>query len=160
MSSSVDLRGFVYRLSPVQKLATWKLDSLHQKLASAQSDVVACEKVLGQLKLNYLEKANEVKDAWLSRLNVTNHSQSLHYLQTQKMRIEHKVQELQGLRLVLDELRRECIDQQKKVDLIDSHRENSIEEYQLEQQNILSAEADRDWNARTQWRAQFGVHEQ
>ena len=152
MSSSVDLRGFVYQLEPIRKRNKWELDAFQQKLALAQKEFSAGQNILNSLKQKYTSKMLVTKSSWHEQLNLVNHQHALFYLQALQRRIENQSMELVTLKEKLDTLRELCLEQQMKLELIDVHRESSVSDYKLEQQNIQSAEADREWNARSLWR--------
>lgn len=157
MSQGRDLRGFVYQLAPVMKVAEWELNRRQQTLALAQADYTQCEMQIHSLQQAYLIEASKAKTAWNEQLNVSNHGHALQYLQTKKMQIQLKLEELSRLRLALIEARSACVEQQMKLELIESHRENAILEYGLEQSKVASSEADRDWSARSIWRKKMKV---
>ena len=152
MSQTVDLRGFHYQLAPVHQLAQWELDRLRQKLALAQTDYANCETVLSSLKQRYGQVTQLAKDAWISKFNVASHAHALNYLQALQVQIQQKMSELQDLMTVLDAARHSCVEQQRKLELIDTHKADAMTEYAMVQENTLSSEADRDWSARTIWR--------
>lgn len=152
MSQTVDLRGFHYQLAPVHQLAQWELDRLRQKLALAQTDYANCETVLSSLKQRYGQVTQLAKDAWISKFNVASHAHALNYLQALQVQIQQKMGELRDLKKALEDARQLCVEQQKKLQLIDSHKADALNEFALVQENILSSEADRDWSARSIWR--------
>ncbi len=152
MSQTVDLRGFHYQLAPVHQLAQWELDRLRQKLALAQTDYANCETALSSLKQRYGQVTQLAKDAWISKFNVASHAHALNYLQALQVQIQQKMGELRDLKKALEDARQLCVEQQKKLQLIDSHKADALNEFALVQENILSSEADRDWSARSIWR--------
>ncbi|MES2036405.1 MAG: hypothetical protein V4495_01085 [Pseudomonadota bacterium] len=153
MSSSVDLRGFTYQLDPVQKQAQWKLDILEIDLAKAQHEVQQCEQLIEQLKLREQEQAQLARTSWHSHMNVSVHQSALEFLLTLKAEMLIKQEELIGLQNKCSLIRQECINLQQKMELFDSHRQECLDEYILEQLHQQHAEIDRDWNARSMWRA-------
>ncbi|MBC3875058.1 hypothetical protein [Undibacterium flavidum] len=157
MSQGKDLRGFVYQLAPVLKVAEWELSRRQQRLALLQAELTQCEYVLRALKQAYVLEANNAKNVWNTQLDVANHGHALQYLQEKKMQIQFKTEELLRLQASVIDARAACVDQQMKLELIESHRENAIADFGLEQSKLLSSEADRDWSARSLWRKKAKV---
>lgn len=152
MGALVDLRAFTYQLTPIHKMAQWKLDVLRQELASAQGEVTSCLARITDLKSRYSIEAATVKLAWLEQLNVTNHSYALNYLMSLKGALEREYKNLSLVQSVLCAARLACIEQQRKLELIESHRESEISDFKLTQLNRMLSEADRDWAARSIWK--------
>ncbi len=153
MSSSVDLRGFTYQLDPVQKQTQWKLDILEIDLARAQHEVQQCAQVIEQLKLRELEQAQLARTSWHSHMNVSVYQSALEFLLVLKAEMLVKQEELIKLQDKCSLIRQECVNLQQKMELFDSHRKECLDEYVLEQLHHQNAEIDRDWNARSMWRA-------
>ncbi len=148
MSSLVDLRGFKYALEPLAQQAQWKLDALQLVLARAQQQLSECKIILNQLHTQKEAVLVAVKELWKSRLDLTTYTHALDFIQSLQKKIETQQLEVDEKRKQLDEAMNACTVQQQKLELLATHRQENLEEFSLEQGNILSAEADRDWNAR------------
>ncbi|MFZ6876356.1 hypothetical protein ACO0LF_30230 [Undibacterium sp. Di27W] len=153
MSASVDLRGFTYQLDPIQKQTQWRLDLLEIELAKAQQGEQSCAQIIDDLKQREQDQASLAMTSWQSHVNVSVHQSALEFLLTLKNAIFRKQEELLALQKKCTSIREECIGLQQKLEIFESHRQECLDEYILEQLHQQNAEIDRDWNARSMWRA-------
>lgn len=149
MSNQVDLRKFKYQLAPLLTQANWRLDSLQLQLGKARSEFEQCRDSLYQLQSALVQQQREIGEAWSKNVNLTTHRHALLFILDAQEKIVEKQQQLNQLQSELNEALKRCVEQQRKVELLQNHREESLDKFVLEQVNVLSAEFDRDWNARS-----------
>jgi hypothetical protein len=150
---TVDLRKFAYALEPVRRKHRWQFDASLAKLGKAQVAVDEAERSLQQLRDGYTQAARDAGAAQTGRFDPGMHRRSVAYLGQVQRQIDLQKERLQELQEERGRLRAECVVLQQKLELTERHRQQSLDEYVLAEQNRQSAEADRDWVARSLWRA-------
>lgn len=148
MSHLVDLRGFHYELEPLADRAQWQMDALQLSLAKAQQQLQESRSHLERLVSEKNATLLGMKELWGQRLDVTTYTHALRFIQNLQQLIERQQVEVAGTKEKVGDAMKACIKQQQKLELYATHRKEKVAEYSLELGNILSAEADRDWNAR------------
>lgn len=148
MSSIVDLRKFKYQLAPVLKVAGWRLDSLNAVLGKSRRAYDQCASELNSLESDFEVFSHQLKSTLSQNFELIAHRNGILFLQQQKEKIEKKKRDLSEKRSVLDKALAECVKHQQKIELLDNHRQECLEKFVLEETNVLSSEADREWNAK------------
>ena len=150
---SIDMRGFVYALEPIRKKNRWELDALQARLGKAQADVDKAQASLNELLGAYARTAADASGCAAEAFDPFRHRRQVAYLRLLHQRIETQREDTDNLRSIRDSLRAGCNAKQQALELLDGHRDRCKERYRHDEQVRQSAEADRDWIARSQWRA-------
>lgn len=149
MSYAVDLRKFKYQLMPLLKQANWKLDALQLDLGRARQLYEQCQCELVEQENQLKAQLLKIRDAWNEKLNIVNHRHGLFFVQDMQIKIDQKRKELSEKQAELALILEKCIAQQRRVELLENHQKELKAVFVTEQTNLLSAEIDRDWNARS-----------
>lgn len=144
----VDVRGFVYSLEPVRQRQQWRLDKSMVELAQAQQVLAGTEARMAQMLKTHDEQARTVGQALLERLDPAAHRRTLAYLAQLRGQWAQLDAQREEQRLARDRLRRECLEQQMRLEGLIRHKENALTEYADEVRQRASNEQDRDWLAR------------
>ncbi|GAB7541613.1 hypothetical protein [Cupriavidus sp. 8B] len=145
---SADLRGFHYPLEPIRRQRQWQLDSLLAKLGAMQREVAQTQSKLDALQRRYQEQAEAALQAAVQSLNAQAHRRGLQWLMILRDQITEQEQLLAARVVQRDSVRRACLGQRQKVDVMERHRLDSMEEYVRAESGRLASEADREWIAR------------
>ncbi|MFZ6721392.1 hypothetical protein [Undibacterium sp. Ji49W] len=152
MSASVDLRGFFYQLEPVQNKTQWELDLIEVQLADALRELEQCRVDIELKQLRKREQSDLARTSWQTNFNMLTHQSALGFLVMLETDIMAGQKHLNQLSHKVATLRGECVLLQQKIQLMDSHRNECLDEYAAEQLRQQTAEIDRDWSARSIWR--------
>jgi len=152
--STVDLRGFVYGLEPVQQKQQWRLDALQVQLSKTHKQLQQHQAALDALQLTHREQSLHATQALQRQFNPAAHSLTLAYLAQLQEQIDVSQARLVQTQNEQKALQQACIAQQNRLVLLTRHREQATQAYMKEEANRLASEADRDWMARRQWRHQ------
>ncbi|HWW08324.1 hypothetical protein [Collimonas sp.] len=149
---ATDLRGFVYPLASIQQRYQWQLDILQGQLGAIQNQMQAQQERLAEMRRQMALQTECIAKAVLQRLNPLAHQRSIAYLMQCSQQIKEQEKHLAALEEERQRLRRECIDQQQRLELTEQHRLDCLKEYTELEQIRQSNEADRDWIARSVWK--------
>lgn len=148
---TVDLRRFQYQLEPVRSRARWELETLQARLGIAQRELEAAQAKLSELRARHASEARAAAEAFAGRRDPRAHASVLQWLAHLRDRIrdgERAVAELEARRAAAAEA---CRVQQRKVDALERHREDSLAAFAAEEEGRAAAEADREWLVRVGW---------
>lgn len=148
MTNQVDVRKFKYQLAPLLTRANWRLDALQLQLGKARVEFEQNRDCLCQLQETLVVQKREIAEAWNKNLNLTTHQHALLFILDAQEKIAEKQKHVEQLQRALDAVMKQCVEQQRRVELLQNHRGEALEKFCLEQVNVLAAETDRDWNAR------------
>jgi len=145
---NVDLRIFDYSLEPLRRLRQWQLDALHARLARMQRQIDQAQRAQVELCAERDKQSQELVQALTQRFDVAQHAGALQWLMFAQARIlagEKVLADLQEARVALQV---QCIEQQKKVDIIEAHRDDCVAQFIHVEAGKQASEADRDWLSR------------
>ena len=152
MSSSVDLRGFSYQLEPILQRTQWEIDALQMRLGLSLRALEECQSSLRDMEAKLGSQVAALGVTWQARLDPQSYQQGLLFLAQRKQDIETQRKTLESLQENHMLIQKECVVKQQKIELIQSHRNECLDDFMVTQTNLQSSEADRDWNARSTWR--------
>lgn len=158
LPSQVDLRGFRYALEPLQTKRQWHLNALQAQLGREQQRLGERRQTLKAQQGEHRDQSHLASAAMRVHLDPIVHQRALAYL----ARLHGTIQESQGilneLQIQCDNTKKECVEQQCKVEVLEQHRRDQLRDYAADMTAKQAAEADRDWVARTQWLSKsFGL---
>lgn len=151
MSSTVDLRGFVYPLEPQLNRQRWELERLQGQVAQLGSRINGLEKQLKDAEDNYGAQHAYLAASVQQRPDPAMHRRALDYLVRARNMIAGLEQELEEVRKERSRLLERCIEQQRRIQMLEEHRVTQLQEYVQEEQARLASEQDREWSARSLW---------
>lgn len=160
-SSTVDLRGFSYALSPYLAQQRWILDRIENQMAQAQKALTAVLAQFDEAQSALNNQAADLQQQLLQRPDPGGYQRGLLYLVDRQHHLQTLQQEIEVRRAKCKELSATRIAQQSKVDGLQEHREQALKDYAQESIRAASAEADRAWIGRHQYRqSQLPTHAQ
>jgi len=145
---NIDLRIFDYSLEPIRRQRQWQLDALHAKLGKMQRQIDQAQRAQAVLRAERDQQSQEVAQALVQRCDATRHAQALQWLVRAQARILAGEQALANLHDARAALQAQCLQQQKKVDVIEAHRDDCLAEFVHVETGKQASEADRDWLSR------------
>lgn len=144
----VDLRRFEYPLEPVRRQRRWELEALQAELGRAQAAVELAEQEVQALRTQLREQSARAAANLVARLDPSSYPRALGWLVRLRESLVAAEERAATLRAERERLRRECLEQQRKVDVVERHREECVAEFAKEEGSRLASEADKDWLAR------------
>jgi flagellar biosynthesis chaperone FliJ len=148
---TVDDRRFHYALEPLRRQRQWRLDALQAQLGRIQRDIEQAELSLADVRAEHARESELAARAAGERLDPGSYARLLRWLSQLSCTIHRREQALTELRSSRTQVSAECLAQQRKVDVVERHRDECRAEFVREEQGRLSAEADRDWLSRRCW---------
>lgn len=145
---SVDLRRFEYALEPVRRQRQWRLDSLRAELGRVQRRVEDAEGVLRALQEQYRVAVQHTAEHMAARLDPVRHPRVLRWLVLQRERIEAGAGCVETARRERARVQAECLNEQRRLELIEKHREECVALFAQEEESRLRRDADREWLVR------------
>jgi SMC interacting uncharacterized protein involved in chromosome segregation len=145
---TIDLRGFEYVLEPVLCRRQWQLDALQARLGKIEEAIRAAQDALDELHSRRRALGEDTARSLARRLDLDHHRRCLAQLTHLWTEIELGNDQLATLKDERVSLRRQCLDQRHKVDVIEAHRDECIAVFATDEARRLAAQADRDWLAR------------
>lgn len=150
---SADIRGFSYALAPLLQKARWELEREQRKIspvlmriASLDSELESLAAVRRQIAEQWVAASGLAIDASLARNSVA----YLCGLQRQTEALEKQLSTARSQREALQEA---CLRVQRRIDLLDDHREQSQGVYTNQELAARQVESDRDWIGRSHWKS-------
>lgn len=147
---SADPRGFEYPLEPVLRQATWRLEALRAELGNLQRDIDGEERALAELRERHSDQSRRVAGGTAERLDPAALGWLMGWLVELVRRIRSGERTLRDLIARRAELASRYEEQCRKVEAVESHREDCLAQFLQEASARASNEADRDWLARLQ----------
>lgn len=151
---SADRRAPRYPLEALHKREGWRLDALQSELGTASRRLIDCNERYTALCREYRVTATAAAPLATAFIDPVVARSRLLYLSDMHTRMKAAAQavgELEGSR---DRLRTDSGKQHGKLEAIEQHRREFLREEAARADRLQSAEADRDWLARSQWRKQ------
>jgi len=158
-----DLRRFHYSLEPLRNQRKWQLDSLTRALSKVLSQINDTKTRFAHLQETYAEQRQQIAQTQINRIDPTIYQRTLQWLVDLQKKINRIEEELVSLQSQHQKIRKDCLLQQQKVDVIESHRNDSMQSFLQTENARLANEADREWIVRHQWRknvAQINVRQE
>jgi flagellar biosynthesis chaperone FliJ len=146
-----DVRRFDYALEPLRRQRQWRMDALQAQLGRVQQQIERAERALADLRDEHAVQSERAAQAAGKRLDPIGYSRLLWWLAQLRRTIHCGEEALADLHASRAQVSAACLAQQRKVDVIERHREDCMSEFVREEQGRLSAEADRDWLSRRRW---------
>lgn len=150
--TSVDLRGFVYPLAAQLDKQRWELERLQGRLAQLGSRISRLEQQLKEAEDNYGAQHAYLAASMQQRPDPTMHSRALDYLVRARNRIKGLGKDLEAAKVERSQLLDRCIEQQRKIQMLEEHCAAQLQEYVVSEQARLASELDREWSARSLWK--------
>jgi flagellar biosynthesis chaperone FliJ len=145
---SADLRRFDYALEPLLRQRQWRLEASRARLARVQGEVHAAEEALEALRERYRAQRQLAAEALETRLDPGSYPRLLRWLVQLRDTIRSGEASLAELHARRSEASADCLEQQRKVEVVERHRDDCVADFARDEQGRLATEADRDWLAR------------
>ena len=150
-SVSVDLRGFVYPLTAQLDKHRWELERLQEQIAQVGARLNKLEVELSETEGNYAAQHAHLARSMQQRPDPGMHRRSLDFLVHARNLIKGLNNDVEEVRLERAALMDRCMERQRKIEMLEEHREAQLQEYVLSEQTRLASELDREWSARSLW---------
>lgn len=157
-SAHADLRGFTYALAPYLRKQEWQMERLENRLARLRQLLVELREQRAALDLDFQSQVSLLQLNWQPRPNPQMHQRGLGYLAQLRGQIQQKDKEIDALCEQNAFLQAECVAQQRKIDGLQEHRADAIQEYANDCARSAAAEADRNWIGRLYYRTARDAH--
>jgi hypothetical protein len=131
------------------------MERLQARMARLQQSLVLAEQVLQEHEASLHAQAGQLRQSLHSRPDPLVHRRGLAFLSELHVRIDRQKQEVRSLLEQKEDLRAECLAQQRVIDGLLEHRAQALRDYALESERTAAAEADRDWAGRLVMRQQI-----
>ncbi|QNB08833.1 hypothetical protein G5S34_20120 [Herbaspirillum frisingense] len=150
-TTGIDLRGFDYQLAPLQQRAYWILDDLQARAARALAGVQALKTQLRQVEDGCEEQRRHLAGNAQRYLDPAMHRRALDYFLRTSASMAALREQIDAAHCTHRELVEQCLQQQLRIDMFESHRLRQMEEYAMAQCTRTAAEQDQAWTARSRW---------
>jgi flagellar biosynthesis chaperone FliJ len=138
-----------YALEPVRQQREWTLDAARARLAASLSELAGCEARVLRLAGHRDNEARATSDAWQRVRDPRSQRAALAYLSFLQQQVEQASRELALLRDRVSDERAACESRQRKLEVIEEHRRESLREARFESNRKSAAQSDADWTARS-----------
>lgn len=145
---TADLRRFEYPLEPIRRQRRWQLDALQAELGRVQQELDDAGHAVEVLREQLQHGLEDAARGSAARLDPARHARALGWLVRLRAEMAAAVLRADALRARRDEARMACARQQRKVDVLERHREDAVAAFTREEETREAAEADRDWLTR------------
>lgn len=150
-TTGIDLRGFDYQLAPLQQQACWILDDLQARTARALAGLQALQAQLRQVEEGCEEQRRHLAGNAQRYLDAALHRRALDYLLHASASMAALEEKIDAAQAAHKDLLEQCLQQQLRIDMFESHRLRQMEEYAMAQRTRTAAEQDHAWTARSRW---------
>jgi hypothetical protein len=154
---SADRRALRYPLEALRQRETWRLDALYAELGSASRKLVETGEQYETLCRQYRALAEAAVPSARAAIDPVVARSRLSYLGRVQTHIASAAGVLREMEASLEQLRADSGKQRVKLESLERHRQDFQRETALRIEREQSKEADRDWLARAQCRAQHTV---
>lgn len=148
---SVDLRRFDYALEPLRRQRHWELEALQAELGRVLRRIEESQRALEEQRGRYQEQSERASRALTERLDPSTYPRLLQWLAGERRSIKAAEEGLSEMEEECRRVRARLLAQQQKVEAIEKHREDCVEEFARQEEGRLLSEGDRDWLARREW---------
>lgn len=146
--STVDTRGFDYALEPLRQRLGWQLDALQVRFARLQAESAAAREALEALVASHSTAVEQAAGRVAQQVDPGAHARSLQWLAQLRERMMQAQVRCADLRKDCTQAARDCLSHQQKIDAIEAHRDEAVEEFAQEALRRQAADSDREWLAR------------
>jgi hypothetical protein len=150
-TAMVDLRGFVYPLDAILRKQEWEFSRLQASLLKASERLRAMQDRCQLMQEQQHSQKLAIEAALASRFDPFSYQRSLAYLVQSQLLLVSAQSQLQILREECDSLRRECVAQGVRMQMLETHRDLAVRDHVAAEQTRQINEMDRDWCTRSVW---------
>lgn len=143
----VDLRAFRYEADPVLHQRRWQLDAAVAKLGHLQGRVAAALATLTQLRAQLQAQCAASLESRAARVDPQMHVRSLQWLVRLQGDVDRAAVQHQDAECERDVASEHLRALQCKVEAMETHREETVAQFAIDQAARDAAEADREWLA-------------
>ena len=151
--SRLDVRGFDYGLEPAVRRQRWRVAAQQMKLARVQDAIARCGAEQAKLEQTRRQCSEQARQRALAGIDVEAHRRTLLYLMQLCDRIDAGERMLSLLRQQQQAVQTACLELQRRLELLEQHRSDALAAYLRHLQQRHDSDMDRDWLARSVWRA-------
>lgn len=149
----IDLRGFVYGLAAQLDKHRWELERLQARAAKAGLRVDQLEVHRKGVEKKCHEQYAYLAGSMQNRPDPAVYGCAIVYFIRQRNYMEVLDQDIQTARNEQKDVQERCIAQQRRIQLFEEHRAAQLQEFVSSEQTRMASELDREWSARSLWRA-------
>ena len=139
------MKRFQYPLEPVRLRTQWALEASAIKLAGIDRSINQTRQVLAQLN----ESLTQAGQQGAAIADPHGHHRRLEQMIQLHARIDEHTVALAGLEQAAGDLRRACLEQQRRLEAVDAHCDQSRREFGRQVHASETRQADQEWLART-----------
>lgn len=144
-----DLRGFAWRLAPLQAMAEWARDRATLELSRAVREEQAALEASEDFSRNYQRQSGYVPALVAMTFDGALHAQRLAYLGNLRMQCREAESKQVLCREQLAQCRAQCSDRLRDVEGLQRARALALRSHVAAMRSVEAAEADRAWLARS-----------
>lgn len=148
---SVDLRRFDYALEPLRRQRQWQLEALQAELGRVLRRIEESQRALEKRRSRHQEQSERAARALTERLDPSTYPRLLQWLAAERRSIKATEESLSEMEGECKRVRARLLAQQQKVEAIEKHREDCVEEFARQEEGRVLSEGDREWLARREW---------
>lgn len=145
---SADVRGFEYALEPLRRRRQWKLESAQAALGRVNAELRDARQAVTELRARYEEQRHHAAEALVARPDPATHRRNVDWLATQRRSIHQAEEVVARLAAKRTAAADRCLAEQKRLELLERHRERCLSEFTAGAESRAYSEADREWLAR------------
>lgn len=147
------MRGFTYALAPLLQKARWELELEQRKISPVLIRIASLESELESLA----GERRRIAEQWVAAsglaIDASLARNSVAYLCGLQRQSEDLENQLSTARRQRNALQEGCLRVQRRIDLLDDHREQSQRVYTNQELAAGQVESDRDWIGRSHWKS-------
>lgn len=145
LPAAVDLRGFRWRLAPVQRKLEWEREAAKARLADRLQQALRATSQVAELEATRNEQAAAAARVMRARGDAHAHAQALVYLSALASRMVEAERERQAAESQADAARAECLACQRRLDTLVAARDSALGQHVRQELQRESKEADAAW---------------
>lgn len=153
---SADLRRFRYPLESLLQRRRWQLDAARARLGHVLAEIEEAERGLDERRLQYQRAGESAASSLAQRLDPCTHPRAIAWLARFRHEIVAAEQALSELGAERTRAAAECLTKNRKLELLERHREECLDEFRGEEERRVATEGDREWLSRRSWKTASG----
>lgn len=150
-NATVDLRGFIYPLTALLDKHGWELERLQAQTATAKAKLMQMQQQLKEVAENCSAQHAYLAESVQTRPDPVMHRRALDYLVRARGVVVALEKDVEDAGLEHRKLLDRCIGMHRKIQMLEEHRAEQLQEYVATEQTRLASELDREWSARSLW---------
>lgn len=150
-AADIDLRAFDYPLGPLQERERWALEKVQARAARVLAGALALQEQLHGMERDCEAQRRHLLDNVQRYLDPAMHRRAMEYLLHTQANLATVQKRIDAAQAEHRELLALCMRQQLRIDVLESHRRQQLDQYAMAQRTRQAAEQDHGWIARSLW---------